>query len=261
MTQPQFSEEMPPGAESLPAAEAAVAVLVLSMYTAWLAAALSAVMAPFRLYGLAPDPSALWSTVPVWERQLDRLMEALQRIARTGWMDSTSQLGVDVAFDPTDPVLADVLQRTRNLMVRTPDEVYRRIVSELGVAVSLGESVAQQAARVENLLSVSGVENWPARAKTVAVTEVHRAYNFGAFVGASRVQSVGGVVRKRWVSKDDAAVRPAHRAADGQVRLLMQPFRVGGEALMMPGDPAGFPWNVINCRCKARFGRGEPGGR
>jgi uncharacterized protein with gpF-like domain len=40
-----------------------------------------------------------------------------------------------------------------------------------------------------------------------------------------------------------------HLAADGQVQDIDEPFDVGGEQLMYPGDPAGSPGNTINCRC------------
>jgi hypothetical protein len=38
-------------------------------------------------------------------------------------------------------------------------------------------------------------------------------------------------------------------AADGQVVGLDEPFIVGGEQLMYPGDPAGSPGNICNCLC------------
>lgn len=255
--EPQIPEEpAPTGALALAAFEASIAALVLSMYTAWLATVAAAVLAAFHRFGTAPDPTAIWSMVPAWERQVDRLLSALENIARAGWEDATQQLGVDVPFDPADSLLQDQLNRTRNLMVRTPDEVYRIVIRELGIAAERGESVDQQAARVRHVLDVTGTENWPARARTVAVTEVHRAYNMGATAAALRIQQHEQVrLLKRWDSKDDSAVRPAHRRADGQIRPVSQPFIVGGEALMAPGDPSGSPWNVINCRCKQRFTR------
>lgn len=262
--EPQIPQEpAPSGALALAAFEASIAALVLSMYTAWLAAASAAVLAPFLLYGLPPDPNAIWSLVPRWEREVERLMTALEQIARAGWEDSARQLGVDIPFDPSDSILQDQLARTRNLMVRTPDEVYRRIINELGVAVANGEGVDAQAARVRHVLDVTGTENWPARARTVAVTEVHRAYNMGAVAAAQRIQQQeqATILIKYWVSRDDSAVRPEHRLADGQPKLVSQPFIVGGEPLMAPGDPSGSPWNVINCRCKQRFVRAGRDGR
>lgn len=254
--QPQIPEEpAPSGALALAAFEAAVAALVLAMYTAWLGLVSRMVLASFVLFGLSPDPTALWSTVPVWERQVDRLMTALEQIARAGWIDASQQLGVDLPFDVSDSILQDQLARTRNLMVRTPDEVYRRLIAELGEANARGEGVDSQAARLRHVLDVTGTENWPARARTVAVTEVHRAYNMGATAAALRIQQRESlsILFKQWQSKHDSAVRPGHRLADGQIRLVSQPFIVAGEPLMAPGDPAGSPANVINCRCKQRF--------
>lgn len=259
--EPQIPEEpAPSGALALAAFEAATAALVLGMYAAWLAVAAAAVLAAFHRFGTAPDPTAIWSTLPNWERQVDRLMSGLEQIARAGWIEANRQLGVDVPFDVDDSILQDQLARTRNLMVRTPDEVYRRIIHELGIASALGETVEEQAARVRHVLDVTGTENWPARARTVSVTEVHRAYNMGATAAALRIQQQqqqGPRLLKHWDSRQDSAVRPAHRLANGQVQFVSQPFVVAGEALMAPGDPNGSPWNVINCRCKQRFTRGS----
>jgi hypothetical protein len=256
--EPQIPEEpAPSGALALAAFEASIAALVLSMYTAWLGAVAAAVLAAFTRFGAPPDPTAIWSTVPVWERQVDRLISGLEQIARAGWIEAGRQLGVDIPFDPTDSILQDQLARTRNLMVRTPDEVYRRIIDELGAAVANGENVEEQAARVRHVLDVTGTENWPARARTVSVTEVHRAWNMGALAAALRIQQREDLplLFKQWLSRDDSAVRPGHRLADGQVRFASQPFIVSGEPLRVPGDPDGSPWNVINCRCKPRFYR------
>ena len=257
--EPQIPEEPAPEGGGLGAFEAAIAALVLSMYTAWLGAATAAVLGAFTRFGAPPDPTAIWSTVPGWERQVDRLLSGLEQIARAGWIEAGRQLGVEIPFDPTDALVQDQLSRTRNLMVRTPDEVYRQIIRELGIAIAAGEDVAQQAARVRHVLDVTGTENWPARARTGSVTEVHRAYNMGGLAMSLRVQQQesGPRLLKRWDAKDDSATRPAHRLADGQVQFVSQPFMVGGEALRSPGDPEGSPWNVINCRCKQRFSRGS----
>lgn len=261
MTQPQppqIPEEPAPAGAGLSVFEVAIAALVLGMFTSWLAGATAAVLAAFTRFGAAPDPAAIWSTVPNWERQVDRLLTALEQIARAGWIDASQQLGVDLPFDVSDSILQDQLARTRNLMVRTPDEVYRLVVGELGAAVAAGEDLHQQAARIRHVLDVTGTENWPARARTVSVTEVHRAWNFGGLAASLRIQQQlqGPRLLKRWDAKEDSAVRPAHRLADGQVQFLSQPFIVGGEPLMAPGDPSGSPATVISCRCKPIYSKG-----
>ena len=52
-----------------------------------------------------------------------------------------------------------------------------------------------------------------------------------------------------WNAVGDDRTRPEHLDADGQEVPLEDPFDVGGESLMYPGDSAGSDWNIINCRC------------
>lgn len=243
----------------LTAAEVAVTAFMLNAYTKWLARVVEAVLGGFLRFGIAPDPGAIWSTVPLWERQIEGLIERLGLIARAGWINATDQLGVDLPFNPQDPLLVDQLQRTRNLLVRTPDEVYQQIIKVLGEAVAAGGTTEDQVRGVRHVLDVTGTENWPARARTVAVTEVHRAWNFGALAASMRIQRREATVTvfKTWDAKDDSRTRPAHDRADGQTVSIYQPFIVNMEPLMMPGDPSGSPSNVINCRCKPRFSRRE----
>lgn len=240
----------------LSAMEAAVAAYMLAAYTKWLTEVLAKVLGGFLRFRVAPDPGAIWSAVPSWERLIDGLIDRLLPIARAGWIEASRQLGLDLPFNPDDPVLQDQLQRTRNLMVRTPDEVYRLVVHALGERVAMGGTVADQAQAVRHVLDATGTENWPARARTVAVTEVHRAWNMGALAASMRAQMQLQIpLNKRWIAKDDSATRPGHARADGQIRPINQPFIVNMEPLMMPGDPAGSPSNVINCRCKSLFTR------
>lgn len=261
MTQPQPSGTDTPVAEAgaiaavLAAAEAAVTAAVLAAYTKWLAEVLARVLAGFLRFGVAPDPSAIWGTIPMWEQLIDGVLDDLVRMARAGWIAAGQQLDLELPFDPDDPILKDQLMRTRNLMVRTPDEVYRQILKALGDVVATGGTVKDQAEAVRHVLDVTGTENWPARAKTVAVTEVHRAWNMGGLAAALRAQQRLGPLTKRWDAKDDSATRPGHKRADGQTVLINQPFIVNMEPLMVPGDPSGSPSNVINCRCKPQFRR------
>jgi hypothetical protein len=249
---PAEATEGGPGAGTvaavLTAAEVAITTYVLAAYTKWLAAVSTAVLGGFLRFGISPDPSAIWSTVPLWEREVDGLLDRLALIARAGWIDACRQLGVDVPYKRDDPILVDQLLRTRNLMVRTVDEVYRQVIHALGESVAAGGTTKDQVQRVRHVLDVTGTENWPSRARTVATTEVHRAYNFGALAAAMRIQqNQMSPLNKSWDAREDSATRPAHARADGQTRPVNQPFIVNMEPLMMPGDPAGSPSNVINC--------------
>jgi len=56
---------------------------------------------------------------------------------------------------------------------------------------------------------------------------------------------------KTWVTVGDDEVRPAHALADGQTVPIHQKYTVGGEKLSHPGDFAGSPGNINNCRCSS----------
>jgi HK97 family phage portal protein len=62
-------------------------------------------------------------------------------------------------------------------------------------------------------------------------------------------ERAGRHVTKTWNTVGDERVRDAHRSVDGVERKNGKAFRVGSSLLQYPGDPAGEPEDVINCRC------------
>lgn len=229
--------------------------LWLAAITAWLALAFPAVM------GLGfPDPSALWRFQGFWNAQVDRIMPVLISLARRGWLRTTSELGVDMPWDPNDPDLIDLVQRTRNLLYQVPDRVYQEIVKSMAVGQNLGETKAQIARRVDNILNINGTVNWPERAKVIARTEINRFTEIGALAAARKHQRITGeTLVKEWETRDDPKVRPGHAAVDNEVRRLGEPFHVGKSSLQHPVDPTGHPDDVVNCRCRLRIRRSRRG--
>lgn len=240
---------------ALAVAETAIAASVLAALTAWLALVASAVLGAYRRFGAAPNPVSIGSTIPAWTQLVGRIMRDLLPIAREGWEDAAGAAGLRLPFDSTNPILADQLACTRNLLLHIPDELYADMIAELSTAHERSENVDQQAGRVERLLQVSGSMNWENRAKVIAITEVNRAYAFGWLSAGlnAQQQDMRNVFLKEWDDKEDTAVRPAHRIAGGQRVPMGQPFIVGGEALMAPLDPSGSAGNVISCRCRMRL--------
>lgn len=94
-----------------------------------------------------------------------------------------------------------------------------------------------------------------ARAETITMTQTQQAFEGGK---NTYVQVTAPGATKEWVTVRDRKVRPAHVAADGQVADFGDPFTVGGEKLMYPGDTSlgASPGNIINCRCVAVVRRG-----
>lgn len=207
-------------------------------------------MAPWRLFKAQPSPTEIQSTTPEWQRAVDRIATSLTPSIREGW--AAIELPPDA--DLNDPYIQANLAMTKNLIVRVPDEVHARIVQQILEGADAQESPEQIAERVQNVLSFTGTEDWPSRARTIAQTESNRHYNSGMLAHGLRLQRDGRQnLTKIWNTTMDGRERPWHHDANNQRRELMQPFLVGGEPLLFPCDPRGQPWNVINCRCDLRI--------
>jgi len=224
----------------------------------WLAAARSWVdqvtpqlMAPWRQARQTPDPVFVLSAQGVWvERVAEDVTPGIMGALRTGWRSITRR-PPGPSFDQGQYV-RDYLTQSVNRMSNTPDQVYREITDQITQGVSAGESMPQLAARVQQVMVVTGNPWWENRATVVARTEAQSAINAGSLAGAGQQEiDTGRPMLKTWqatVTQPDRT-RPAHLDADGQEVPLRQPFIVGGEPLQFPGDPTGSASNVIQCRC------------
>lgn len=88
-----------------------------------------------------------------------------------------------------------------------------------------------------------------ASALRTARTAVTSAQNGGRQATMERAVEMGIPIQKKWKCVHDICTRHEHAAADGQTVPVGEPFIVGGEKLMHPGDPSGSGWNIYNCRC------------
>lgn len=93
---------------------------------------------------------------------------------------------------------------------------------------------------------------WRARATRISRTEAGGALNAGAYAAYAAL----GIQQIEWLNTKGPTAdrtRISHReepeGCGGQVRLVGHPFSVGGFPMFFPGDPAGPPQEVINCRC------------
>ena len=107
-----------------------------------------------------------------------------------------------------------------------------------------------------NGIAASLIKDVPDMNRTSAVraarTACTEAENAGRQAAAEELEKIGVIMGKRWVSTHDARTRHAHLEADGQIVPCDEPFEVGGEKLMFPGDGSigASGWNLYNCRCR-----------
>ncbi len=151
----------------------------------------------------------------------------------------------DLGFSIDDPAVQElIMSRANQLAGNVTDTTYRRIQAELAEGTAAGDDVTALAARVRAVFEDAATS----RALTIARTEVISAYN-GATRTFAAVAPADVVAGQEWISTRDARTREEHATVDGQVVTGSDPFTVGGEQLLYPGDPAGSPENVVNCRC------------
>lgn len=223
--------------------EPGILAIVTRILTDWLAVVRKAVFGSGRLY---PDPSAVDSTRFEWETLVRmELLPALEDVAAAGWEDQSGK-----GYISANGFVLAQLALAENLMVRMPDEVYNLIFEAITEGQTAGWTQERIADKIDSILFFTGSEHWPNRAKTITVTETHRAWQAGVLAAARFYQpQTGRGWTKTWVAEEDDKTRPCHRQADGQTRRLSEPFEVCGEQLQYPGDPSAAAANVINCRC------------
>lgn len=197
--------------------------------------------------GPTVDPARVADQQGFWTSEVDN--EIVPAVAGVLW-DALRRVTGD-GERRTDPYVSTYLNTVGNRLVRLPDEVYALIVAEIERGIREGLGIEEVTAAVDQVLTATGSERWPNRARTVARTETMGAVNAGVLRGAQLDAEQRGdpAPFKVWLATDDARTRATHRGADQQRTLLSEPFRVGGAPLLFPGDPTGPAQEVINCRC------------
>lgn len=125
----------------------------------------------------------------------------------------------------------------------------KSVRSAIDAGLDKGEGINQIAARIDALRLDPII---PYRSEVIARTETISASNLGSQAAA---KSTGLPLKKEWIATRDDRVRDDHLAADGQKVEIDNPYRVGGEELMFPGDSThgASPENTIQCRCTEAY--------
>lgn len=173
-----------------------------------------------------------------------------------------SQVGSDVGFDLWDE------QTVKRLLVEEPDLMpyypptravkrgidlawgKQQITRQITSGILQGESIKHLAERLQTNIPDMNRDS-AIRAARTAVTGAQNAGRQDSYDAAAKM---GIEMEKKWMATLDMRTRHDHAMADGQVVANDEPFEVGGEKLMFPGDKSGSAWNIYNCRCTT-FGK------
>lgn len=123
----------------------------------------------------------------------------------------------------------------------------KQITASVTSGILMGSSTRNIAADLRERIVGMSVES----ALRAARTAVTAAENGGRQASYERAAEMGIEMTREWLATRDARTRHAHGMADGQRVAVDEPFVVGGEKLMFPGDTShgASGWNVYNCRC------------
>ena len=179
-------------------------------------------------------------------------------------IEDSAELGIRQGLDETagevdesrvaeltqHPEVRRVIRVKRIRIAGIERETRRRVRAALETGLREGKTVQQMAARIERLTGKSGP-----RSVSIARTEVGSATSAGRHAGLKG----GGAKGHGWLSARDDLVREDHAGAEREYFMKLipieEPFVVGAERLMHPGDPTGSPGQIINCRCVETSGK------
>lgn len=237
-------------AELTPDQEQQLQAAYLAAFSVWLSAASVAVLAGYSRFGAAPNISAINSTGAIWNAAVFRVSQQdLQPIADDAYVAQTAGMAGVAAFSLQLPFVAGAVAATTAFLAAQVGEVNASLRHIVRNSTTIAEAAAAIAAYLDPLNP-----HWASKALSFAQTEGDRWVQAATLSGAVMAERADGLRRvKVWDSRRDMKVRPAHMAADGQRRPLLEPFNVAGFPMMYPSDPAAPPDLVVNCRCGMRI--------
>ena len=179
----------------------------------------------------------------------DALVDVYTMNANYAYYELERNMGGSLAFDLYNRTAVE------NLMAENPDFMphyepkapivgrwnKQHITSEMVQGIIQGESIkgiAKRMQKVTNMDKNASIRN--ARTYTTSVENKARLDRY------LKAEEMGIEQMKYWESARDGRVRDSHRAVDGEIVPLKEPFSNG---LMQPADPSGSPSEVYNCRC------------
>lgn len=231
------------------AAEASFSKKVFSALGTWLAAVRDAVRRSWLKIKGAPDIHVVASTEPLWLRLLADLEGELKVIYNGEFV---SVLGLDKTHQAS--LVDNILAESRINLARIPTEIQNDLQRLISSQVQAGKTPTDIEKAVNDFLDINGSENWPGRAKTIAVTEVHRMANAATQAAGIAIEGIEQTaLKKTWIARHDDRVRRTHVEADGQSVPMNSVFHVGDSLMLYPGDPNAPAGEVVNCRCSMKI--------
>ena len=202
----------------------------------------------------------------MWSKRVPRLVRRLLGVCEEAASDAADSIGETLPDgwddlpgryddDRLPPSLGDYVDTTEHLLRAVGDQLSDAAVKALAEGLDAGEDVDALRARLRATFDREGTKLGPGREERIARTEASRAWNTATLKAAQDMTGEDRPLVKQWRTRGDTRVRHSHDRVDGQLRMLDEPFRVGGHDMMQPGDPSAPADETVNCRCVLRLER------
>jgi HK97 family phage portal protein len=201
---------------------------------------------PYRTRGtLSPDNMP---AIIDLQKEADELIKTarpfFEKVIADQYDFVSDELSMDVLFSVTNPEVAGLLKDGVNKLVNVNEKTYKVIKEILLAGYDAGDSIDAIKRSITERYNHFGKK----RARVVARTELTKFVNGGTLAA---YEDSGVVKSKDWISAGDA--RDTHQDASAAPPIpINERFAVGDSLLKYPGDPAGSPEEIINCRCTFR---------
>jgi hypothetical protein len=143
----------------------------------------------------------------------------------------------------------DKITSITNKVVRVTQATYKQIQDIMAIDIKDESAHYEIGQQIDSRLD----ELWKAQSKTISRTEVNSAMNTAMLEDA---KALAPDLNKVWACTFLNS-RQDHMDADGQSVPQSEPFIVGGEEMMEPGDDSASLDQIVNCACSIFFERPE----
>jgi len=216
-----------------------------------------------ELRAFLADLYAKDGTLPMRKARLKDTQEQLSKISSSIYADILADVDRDLqaiytgTFDASAKLLSTAVSMERKVealavAMKSPvggvtldltleafeTDLRNKLIREVVMGSAQGKTLPELLDNIETKFGQDA-----GRIKRLVNTDGHR------LAEQAKMDSVGGASKtKTWVSMGDNAVRDSHQQLDGTTIPVDEPFRIGNDEAMFPGDFS-LPENSINCRC------------
>lgn len=265
--------------------EAAVSDLYAEALRRWAPTASASILPALTASTLPPEPAAMAQTQTVWDQHADEIIAAgLAIVWAVAVCETAKQFGENpdaatpdvstialgivlgslliperevleaVGYVNNTPALAaardQFLEVKRAEIARTPQIVQAKVEAAINNPAVTMSVIPEDRPEILRALAADVMEPGSTQMRDIARNEGYQAAEVLNHAIVTAAAESDEDLDKCWIATLDGKTRPTHWAADGQRAPLAGAFTIGAAQLAFPGDPAGPPEEVKNCRCR-----------